>query len=338
MASTKPLPISGPVVGDEPGSSEEPVLRLGVSSCLLGEEVRFDGGHKRDRFLLASLGPYVKWFPICPELEMGLGVPRESLRLTGKVASPRLTAPRSGADHTEAMQDWSRERLEQLVDLDLHGYVLKRASPSCGLFRVKVYGKNNIPQHDGRGIYAAELMDRFPLLPVEEEGRLHDAHLRENFIERLFAHERWKRFLREDPTPAGLVQFHTGQKLTLMAHSPAHYRNLGRLVADLRRQPFESLLQDYKSGFFEGLGKIASRGRHVNVLQHVLGFLKQKLPAEHKAEMTELIEDYRHGLVPLVVPVTLLRHHLRFHDVDPWILQQSYLRPYPKELMLRNHV
>lgn len=316
----------------------EPRLRLGVSSCLLGEEVRFDGGHKRDRFLLTTLEPYVEWFSICPELEMGLGVPRETLRLEGDVETPRLVAPRSGTDHTEGMRTWSQAQMDRIAALDLHGYVFKRASPSCGLFRVKVYGKKGVPQHNGRGIFATEMTRHFPLLPVEEEGRLHDAGLRENFFERLFAQERLKRFLQEDPNPGSLVRFHTALKLTLMAHSPAHYRSMGRLVAAAGSQDFPALLAQYQEEFSEAMGKLATTGRHVNVLHHILGFLKNVLPAPHKAELVDLVEDYRQGLVPLIVPVTLLKHHLRFHEVPEWVTQQSYLNPYPKELMLRNHV
>jgi uncharacterized protein YbgA (DUF1722 family) len=236
------------------------------------------------------------------------------------------------------MIDWSRAQINRIAALDLHGYVLKRASPSCGLFRVKVYGKKGVPSHDGRGIFATELTRHFPLLPVEEEGRLHDAGLRENFFERLFAQERLKRFLRDGPSPGSLVRFHTTLKLTLMAHSPAHYRSMGRLVAGAGNQSFPLLLEQYQQEFSEALCKLATPGRHVNVLHHILGFLKKDLPAGHKAELVEIIEDYRRGLVPLIVPVTLIKHHLRFHDVPEWISQQSYLNPYPKELMLRNHV
>ena len=236
-------------------SEEVQKLRLGVSSCLLGEEVRFDGGHKRDRFMLTTLGPYVEWFPVCPELEMGLGVPRESLRLEGDVEAPQLIAPRSGTDHTEGMLTWSQNQMDRLAALDLHGYIFKRASPSCGLFRIKVYGKKGIPRHDGRGLFAAELVRQFPLLPVEEEGRLHDAGLRENFFERLFAQERLKRFLRNNPTPGRLVHFHTTLKLTLMAHSPKHYRSIGQLVARAGEEPFPQLLEQYQQEFSEAMAQ-----------------------------------------------------------------------------------
>jgi uncharacterized protein YbbK (DUF523 family) len=208
-----------------------PRIRLGISTCLLGEKVRYDGGHKLDHFLVDVLGQYVEWVPVCPEVEIGLSIPRESLRLVGDPAAPRLVAPKSGADHTDRMHAWARGRLEQLAEMALCGFVLKKDSPSSGLFRVKVYNEHGMAERTGTGIFPRELMNRFPLLPLEEEGRLNDMPLRENFIERIFAYRRWTQLLRNDPTPGGLAHFHTAHKLTLMAHSPKHYTELGRLVA-----------------------------------------------------------------------------------------------------------
>lgn len=320
-------------------SAEDPLLRVGISSCLLGERVRYDGGHKRDGFLVQTLGRYVEWFPVCPEVEVGMGTPRETIRLEGDPARPRLVAPRSGTDHTAAMEAWAAARLEEIATWDLHGYVLKRASPSCGLYRVKVYDPaSGMPDAQGRGIFARLLAERLPLLPLEEEGRLHDPLLRETFVDRLFAHERWSRFLAAEPTPGGLVAFHTAHKLTVMAHSPDHYRRLGRLVAEAGSLPWEELRERYVRLFAEALEIRASRGRHANVLQHAIGFLKDRLGGDDKAELLAQVEEYRLGLVPLVVPVTLLRHHLRRHEVPEWITRQVYLNPYPRELMLRNHV
>ena len=320
------------------GARRGPILRLGVSACLLGDEVRFDGGHKRDRFLLHTLGPHVEWRPLCPEVEIGMGTPRESVRLVGDLDAPRMLAPRSGRDWTDEMLAWSRARMEEIASWDLHGYVFKKGSPSCGLFRVKVYNDKNMPNHEGRGLFAAVLTRHFPLLPVEEEGRLHDPPLRENFIDRLFAAERWKRFLAEDPTPRGLVRFHTAHKLTLMAHSPDHYRRLGRLVGDAGTRPWREMIDEYARLFAEGMQKLASRGRQVNVLHHLMGFLKNDLDPDDKAEVLELIEDYRQGLVPVVVPITLIKHHLRIREVPEWVDLQVYLHPYPKEMMLRSYV
>jgi uncharacterized protein YbgA (DUF1722 family)/uncharacterized protein YbbK (DUF523 family) len=320
------------------GGMETPSLRLGVSACLLGEQVRYDGGHKRDLFLLNTLGTFVQWVPVCPEVEIGLGMPREAIRLVGEVDDPRLVGVKSGRDLTATMRTWAREQLEGLAALRLHGYVLKKNSPSCGLFRVRVYDHNDVPARTGRGIYADELVKRLPLMPVEEEGRLHDLPLRENFIERVFAYYRWTRLLDEDPTPGGLVRFHTAHKMTLMAHDPAAQRALGRIVAGAGDGEWEAIARDYGQGFMAALGKLATAKRHTNVLQHLMGYLKDDLSRADKAELLGLIEDYRLGLVPLIVPLTLLKHHLRRHDVPDWMHRQVYLNPYPKELMLRNHV
>ena len=272
-------------------------IRLGVSRCLLGDEVRYDGGHKLDRFLVNTLGNYVEWVPICPEVEIGLPIPRESLRLVGDRDAPRLVALKSGNDHTERMQSWAQERLEQLVGLGLHGFVFKRDSPSSGLFRVRVYDENGMPRRVGTGIFPREVMKRFPLLPIEEEGRLHDMHLRENFIDKIFAYHRWTTLLEEKPTPGALVAFHTAYKLTLMGHSPARYQEMGRLVAQAGSLPWQELVDAYGRSLMETLDVMTTPGKHANVLQHLMGFLKQDLAGEDKAELLSLIEDYRKELV-----------------------------------------
>jgi uncharacterized protein YbgA (DUF1722 family)/uncharacterized protein YbbK (DUF523 family) len=314
------------------------VIRLGVSRCLLGENVRYDGGHKLDRFLVNTLGQYLEWVPVCPEVEIGLPIPRDTLRLVGDAKAPRLVMPKSGEDYTERMQAWARERLEQLAEIKLHGFVFKKDSPSSGLYRVKVYDKNGMPSKIGTGIFPAEVMKHFPLLPLEEEGRLHDMHLRENFIDRVFAYQRLTCMLEDNPTPGGLVQFHTAHKLTLMAHSPSHYQEMGRLVAEAGSLAWEDLVDAYGHLLMAGLQVMTTPGKHANVLQHLMGFLKDTLAKEDKAELLGLIEDYRQGLVPLIVPLTLLKHHLGRHEVPEWVHQQVYIHPYPKELMLRNHV
>jgi uncharacterized protein YbgA (DUF1722 family)/uncharacterized protein YbbK (DUF523 family) len=322
----------------EQKSDAGPQIRLGISACLLGEPVRYDGGHKRDPFLINELGRYVEWVPVCPEVEMGLPTPRESMRLVGDPEDPRLVAPKSGTDYTERMATWAHKRAAELEREGLHGFVFKKDSPSSGLFRVRVYDEHGMPHRVGIGMFPREFTRRFPLLPVEEEGRLHDAHLRENFIERIFAYQRWTSMLRENGTPGGLVAFHTAHKMTLMAHSPQHYREMGRLVARAGSMPWAEVTTQYAEQLMEGLKVIATTGRHFNVLQHLMGFLKRHLEAANKAELLGLMEDYRAGLVPLIVPVTLLRHHLSRHPVPEWVHQQVYLTPYPKELMLRNHV
>jgi len=298
----------------------------------------YDGWHKRDPFLVDTLGRFVEWVPVCPEVEMGLSVPRESMRLIGDPDAPRLIAPKSGADYTDRMKAWARERLEQLAAVGLCGFVFKKDSPSSGLFKVKVYDEHGSAVRSGSGIFACEVTRRFPLLPLEEEGRLNDMPLRENFIERVFAYYRWTKLLEQDPTPGGLVRFHTAHKLTLMAHSPKHYQELGRLVAQAGALPWNEIISAYSIRFMEGLALLGTRRKHVNVLQHLMGYLKKCLSSEDKQELLRLIEDYRQELVPLVVPMTLIQHHLQRHPVPEWIHQQVYLRPYPKELMLRNHV
>lgn len=321
--------------GREPGG---PAIRLGISSCLLGEKVRYDGGHKQDLFLIQTLGRFVEWVPVCPEVEIGLGTPRESLRLVSGPESPRLMAPKSGSDHTAAMRSWARVRLEELRALELHGYVLKKDSPSCGLYRVRVYGEKGMPARTGQGVFARELVTQMPLLPVEEEGRLHDMRLRENFVERIFAYYRWCRMREGDATAAGLVRFHTAHKLTLLAHSPRHLQALGRLVARAGSRGRDRPIDAYGHLFMEALGVLGTPKKHASVLHHLMGFLKRALSRADKAETLGLIDEYRRGLVPLVVPLTLLKHHIGRHPVPEWVHQQIYLNPYPKELMLRNHV
>jgi uncharacterized protein YbgA (DUF1722 family)/uncharacterized protein YbbK (DUF523 family) len=315
----------------------QPEIRVGISSCLLGEQVRYDGGHKHDSLITETLGQFFSWVPVCPEFELGLGVPRETLRLVGRPEDPRLVTLQSGTDHTEGMKRFSRQRLEELATVGLHGYILKKDSPSCGMERVRVYGKGGTPLRAGRGLFAAALLERFPLLPVEEEGRLRDARLRENFVERVFAAYRWRQFRQTKPRPRDLVAFHTGQKLTLLSHSAAHYRRLGQLVARAGKGSLKELLDEYEREFAAALAIKATPRKHANVLFHLLGQLKKRLDAQDKAELVERIEAYRQGLVPLIVPITLFNHHFRRHRIV-WVEEQVYLNPYPAELMLRNLV
>jgi uncharacterized protein YbgA (DUF1722 family)/uncharacterized protein YbbK (DUF523 family) len=312
-------------------------IRIGISSCLLGEKVRFDSGHKRDPFIVDILGRFFCWMPVCPEMEIGLGTPRESLRLVGDAEAPRLVASRSHRDHTDAMQRYAVARLDDLAMSGLHGYILKKDSPSCGMERVRVYNPAGTAQRHGRGLFAQALMERLPLLPVEEEGRLYDMRLRENFIERVFAYFRWGLLLAARPRLKDLVHFHTQYKMTLMAHSRKHYQRLGQLVASARTLPMPDLLHEYGTTFMEGLAVKATTKKHTNVLYHLQGHLKKWLDAADKEELVACIEGYRTGLVPLVVPLTLLKHHFRRHPA-PWVLEQTYFQPYPAELMLRNHV
>jgi uncharacterized protein YbgA (DUF1722 family)/uncharacterized protein YbbK (DUF523 family) len=312
-------------------------IRIGVSACLLGQKVRFDGGHKRNDFLADTLGAFAEFVPVCPEFEIGLGVPRETLRLERRAARVHLIAPGSGADLTAPMEAYAARRTAALEHEDLCGYVLKKDSPSCGMERVRVYGRAGMPARDGVGLFATALIARFPNLPIEEEGRLNDARLRENFIARVFSYRRMRSFFSLRWTVGGLVRFHTAHKLLLMAHSPQAYRELGRVVAGAARMPRESLRERYEATLMMALAKIATPARHTNVLHHMLGYMRAPLDADGRRELVQLIEDYRGGLVPLVVPITMFRHYVAKYEIE-YLRGQVYLEPHPKELMLRNHV
>jgi uncharacterized protein YbgA (DUF1722 family)/uncharacterized protein YbbK (DUF523 family) len=312
-------------------------LRIGISSCLLGENVRWDGGHKRDRFLVDELGPFVEWVPVCPEVEMGLGVPRPTLRLERRGHDVRMIATRTDTDHTDAMRAYAARRVRELDGEDLAGYVLKKDSPSCGMERVKVYGTKGGSEKTGRGVFADALAERFPHLPLEEEGRLGDPRLRENFVVRVFAYRRLKRLFAGRWTMGQLVAFHTAHKLLLLAHVPAAYSSLGRLVAAGRGTAREELRRRYQDEFMTALSHPSTRRLHTNVLQHMAGYFRGLIDTPDRDELLGLIEDHRLGLAPLIVPVTLIRHHARRLNVS-YLLGQVYLHPHPKELMLLNRV
>lgn len=312
-------------------------LKLGVSRCLLGEKVRYDGGHKRDGFVADTLGPFVEFVGVCPELECGMGVPREALRLEGDPAAPRLMTHNSRVDWTERMQSWGAERLDRLAEEELCGYIFKSKSPSSGMERIKVYDAKGHPSPKGVGIFARMFMDRFPLLPVEDEGRLHDAGLRENFLVRVFAFHRWRELLAEGLSLGRLVEFHARHKLLLMAHHPETYREMGRLVAKGRELPLNDLRDRYIEALMRGLAFKSTVKKNVNALTHAMGYFKRQLSADEKREMLEVIDEYHRELTPLIVPITLLNHYTRKYG-EPYLSRQHYLRPHPAELKLRNHV
>ena len=312
-------------------------LRLGISRCLLGDEVRFDGGHKRDSFLTDVFGRYVEWVPVCPEVEAGLGTPREAMRLVGDPQNPRLVTIKSGTDHTHALETLTTNRIVQLMELDLSGYVFKKGSPSCGIERVRIYNEKGMPNRNGVGLFARSFIEQFPLIPVEEEGRLCEPTLRENFIERVFCYRRWQNLVQNGVTRQSLVQFHTIHKYLLLAHSPQQYEVLGRLVGQAHQHRPKDLTCEYGELFMKALAVKATVRKHVNVLQHILGYFKERLGAHEKAELLGVIRDYHQELTPLVVPLTLIKHYVKIFDVG-YILDQVYLNPHPKELMLRNHV
>ncbi len=315
-------------------------IRVGVSACLLGQNVRYDGGHKRDAYVVETLGKFFEFVPVCPEVECGLGVPREAMRLVGDPEAPRLVTIKTGVDLTERMRAWALRRVRELGGENLRGFIFKAKSPSSGMARVKVYGEKGAPAPRGTGLFARAFMDAFPLLPVEDEGRLHDDRLRENFIERIFTLDRWRATLAGDgrtSLPARLVAFTAANKLLLMSHSPEMARQLGRLTAESKRWPVDALRESYETVLMRALTLPATPAKHANVLEHIAGYFKKFLDADDKAELLAVIRDYRTGLVPLVVPVTLCAHYARKFRVD-YLLAQEYLHPHPVELKLRNHV
>ncbi|NIS60618.1 MAG: DUF1722 domain-containing protein [Proteobacteria bacterium] len=315
----------------------EATIKLGISSCLLGERVRWNGTHKLDRFLTDTLGKFVQYVPVCPEVECGLDVPREPLRQVGDPDSPRLITSRTKIDYTDQMIQWARKRVMELEKEDLCGFIFKSRSPSSGMERVKVYNEKGIPVKKGVGMFARAFMAHFPLIPVEEDGRLHDPNLRENFIERIFAFKRWRDTRAERESRGNLVSFHTDHKMLILSHSPQHHRMMGKLVAQAKEISLKDLYQRYQKLLMEALRLKSTPKKNVNVLIHILGYFKKQLSADEKQEMLEIVDLYRRGNVPLIVPITLVNHYVRKYD-QPYLKEQYYLHPHPAELQLRNHV
>ncbi|CAD0261212.1 YbgA family protein [Pseudomonas veronii] len=312
--------------------------KIGISACLLGENVRFNGGHKQSQLCSEVLAAYFDFVPLCPEVAIGLGIPRETIRLVGDAASPQAV----GSVHRELnvtapLGEYGEKMAAE--HSDLCGYIFMQKSPSCGLERVKVYRENGAPvDGGGRGIYAQAFCARHPNLPVEEDGRLNDPVLRENFLTRVFVYASWQQLLGEGLSRHRLLAFHARYKYLLMAHSPAHYKSLGNLLGGMAKgEDLDALGSGYFSALMSGLKKCATRGTHTNVLQHISGYLKQAISADDKQEMQTVIGQYRQGIVPLVVPLTLLKHHFRLHP-DRYIAQQAYLQPHPENLSLRNAI
>ena len=314
-----------------------PRIRLGISSCLLGEAVRFDGGHARDRFLTDAFGQYVDWVSVCPEVEMGLGAPRETLRLVERSGERHLVAPSSGIDHTRAMSAWAAERLRQLEKEGLCGYVLKRSSPSCGMERVRVHHANGQVTRDGTGLFAEKLSKDFPFLPIEEEGRLNDPRLRENFVSRVFAYRRWRDLCSSGLRRSSLTGFHAQHKYLLMSRNQAGAKRLGAFVAMNSALPVSTLAPQYFRAFMEVMAHTPNRKGHTNVLQHLAGYFSDRLAGQDRAELTATIQRYYQSLLPLIVPMTLIRHYVRKFDAH-YLRDQIYLDPHPHELMLLNEL
>jgi uncharacterized protein YbgA (DUF1722 family)/uncharacterized protein YbbK (DUF523 family) len=311
-------------------------ITVGISSCLLGEKVRFDGGHRQDHYITDTLGKFFRFLPVCPEVGSGMAIPREAMRLEGNPASPRLVTQRSRVDLTDQMMGYCRDKVAELAGEELCGFIFKKNSPSSGLHRVKVYN-NGMPTKNGRGLFAAEVVRAFPFLPVEEDGRLIDPKLRENFIERVFTYARWRAFLRAEPALGDLVQFHTAHKLLVMAHSPTIYRELGALVGNGKQLEKAALFLRYEELLMIAMALRATVKKHTNVLMHIMGYFKAGLSHDEKEELLDLIRQYHDHLVPQIVPVTMLKHYcLKFND--SYLRGQLYLTPHPAELALRNHV
>jgi len=312
-------------------------IKIGISSCLLGKQVRYDGGHKLDHFLTDTLGQYVDWVPVCPEVECGLPVPREAMHLIGEPETPRLVTHKTGIDHTQKMEKWASKKLKALGKEDLCGFIFKSRSPSSGMSGVKIYSESGVPGKKGRGIFAGAFIKEFPLIPVEDEGRLNDPGLRENFIERIFVFMRWNKFLKNKPTTKSLIEFHADHKLLIMSHSVQHVRELGKLVAGAKGSNPQRLYAEYFQILMDGLKLQATVKKNVNVLHHIMGYFKNLLSTDEKQELLEVIEQYHTSLTPIIVPVTLLKHYVRKYN-EPYLVRQHYLNPHPVDLMLRNHV
>ncbi len=316
----------------DPSSQE---LKIGISSCLLGENVRFDSGHKKNAYITGVLNDHFTFVPFCPEVEIGLGVPREPIRLVSLEGDIRCKGTKNNTlDVTDELSHIAQE--QRAWHGDLCGYILKRDSPSCGMERVKVYSEG-APERKGVGIYAKQLMENFPCLPVEEEGRLEDAHLRENFIQRVYIYSRWKAMRSERLTVARLQAFHATHKYIFMSHNQVQAKQLGALLVSINKEDLDTLADTYQNTMMSTLKSIATKKNHVNTLRHIQGYLKKELDSDDKAELNEIIEDYRAGLLPLIVPITLLRHHFRKHPND-YITQSYYMSPHPGELMLLNNI
>ena len=312
-------------------------IKLGISTCLLGQNVRYDGGHRLDRFLTNTLGQYVEYVPVCPEVECGLPIPREAMHLEGNPNSPRLVTIHTKQDMTNRMVQWAKKRIVALEKEDLYGFIFKSNSPSCGVERIRVYNKKGMSVKKGVGILAKIFTEHFRLLPIEDEGCLHESDLRENFIERIFTLKRWREALAKKEGRGVVVDFHAAHKILILSHSPKHYQMMGKLVAKAKEIPTKELYQQYQAILMEALQLKTTPKKNANVLQHMMGYFKEQLSSDEKKELLEVIDHYRREDIPLIGPVTLIQHYVRKYD-QPYLKQQVYLNPHPIELQLRNHV
>ena len=312
-------------------------LRVGISSCILGNPVRWNAGHKLDKYLTHTLGQFVEYVPVCPEVEVGLGVPRESMRLVGDPERPRLITFKSKTDHTDKMVRWADKRVKALKKENLCGFIFKSDSPSSGMIRVKVYNDKGMPHKVGVGIFARAFMNHFPSIPVEDDGRLNNPQIRENFIQQIFTMKRWREIDTGRANMGKLVDFHTRNKLLLLSHSQKHYRMMGKLVAAGKQLPISDLYRQYQGMLLDALKLKTTIKKNINVLQHLMGYFKKELSADEKQELLETFEHYRREQVPLIVPITLINHYVRKYQ-QPYLKHQTYLHPHPLELKLRIHI
>jgi len=303
-------------------------IKVGISACLLGEKVRYDGGHKLDKYISDTLGNYFEWFPLCPEVEYGLPVPRESMHLVGDPASPRIVTIRTGVDHTDGMKKWAADKLRQLDKEDLCGFIFKSKSPSSGLGGIKVFTSSGMSSNRATGIFGGAFMSYFPLIPVIDDGRLHNQNLRENFIEQVLVYKRWKEFLKKGAKIRDLIAFHTNLKLLILSHSPKHYSALGKIVAQAKKYQPDVLYSEYIRILMEGVRLLATIKKNTNVLLHIAGYFKKQLTSEDKRELLEVIDQYHKGYIPLIVPIVLINHYVRKFD-EPYLKTQFYLNLHP---------
>lgn len=311
-------------------------IKIGISSCLLGNKVRYDGGHSHDRFLTQTLGLFAEYVPVCPEVECGMPIPREAVRLVGTTENPRLLTQKTGVDKTEQMQTWIKGRLKELAEEDLCGFIFRSKSPSSGLYRIRVYGDDGKVRENGTGLFAKAFTEAFPRIPVEEAGRLHDPKLRENFIESIFSLQRWRKLVDKNKSLGGLVEFHTHNKLLILSHNQDIYRKMGRIVAQGKDYDLDVLFDEYEELLLRALSLKTTLNKHINVLHHMMGYFKKNLSGDEKGELLSVIDQYRSGYVPLIVPITLIKHYVMKYD-QPWLKVQTYLNPHPFELKLRNY-
>lgn len=307
-------------------------IKIGISACLLGEKVRYNGGHTQDRFITDTLSEFFEYQPFCPEVAIGLGVPRETMRLVKTDQGIRSIMPKTGGDYTEQLSAYADEVIPTLDQIS--GYVLKSKSPSCGMERVKVYDEKGMPSDvKGVGIYAERLQEKMPDLPIEEEGRLHDPLLKENFIKRVFVYHEWQTLVADGITADALIKFHARHKMILILHHYGESKDLGRIIAGVTDDTAPEIADEYIAGVMQTLKRMATRRHHGQVLTRIVGTINKQLDEAQKRDILDMINEYTAGELPLSAPVRLIRHYLTAID-DPYIANQSYLQPYPDSLGL----